>query len=107
MLPLEGITVVAVEQAVAAPFATRQLADLGARVIKVESPRGGDVTRQWSPPVHDGESAYYLSVNRRKESVAVDLDDNAAQRARVHDLVHGERRTRRLVRRLGSGLRAA
>ncbi|MEO6326978.1 MAG: CoA transferase [Thermoanaerobaculia bacterium] len=72
--PLEGILVLDLSRVLAGPVTTMALADMGARVIKVESPRGGDVTRQWTPPVHDGESAYFLSVNRRKESVAVDLD---------------------------------
>ena len=77
--PLEGIVVLDLSRVLAGPVTTMALADLGARVIKVESPRGGDVTRQWTPPVHDGESAYYLSVNRRKESVAVDLDTEAGR----------------------------
>ena len=57
--PLEDITVVAVEQAVAAPFATRQLADLGARVIKIERPGGGDFARRYDQTVH-GESSYFV-----------------------------------------------
>lgn len=57
----------------AGPLATMVLADLGARVVKVEDPNGGDVTRSWSPPTFDGDAAYFLSVNRRKESAAVDL----------------------------------
>ena len=60
-LPLEGITVVALEQAVAAPFATRQLADLGARVIKVERP-GGDFARGYDRTVH-GQSSYFVWLN--------------------------------------------
>ncbi|MGH2394464.1 MAG: CoA transferase, partial [Candidatus Limnocylindria bacterium] len=73
MRPLEGLTVLSIEQAVAAPVATRQLADLGARVIKVEQPGRGDDTRAWGPPFVGGESAYYLSINRNKESITVDL----------------------------------
>ena len=57
----------------AGPVATMVLADLGARVVKVEDPRGGDFSRGWKPPALDGEAAYFLSVNRRKESAAVDL----------------------------------
>ncbi|QPP09956.1 CoA transferase [Streptomyces bathyalis] len=76
-LPLEGITVVAVEQAVAAPFATRQLADLGARVIKVERPDGGDFARGYDQVVN-GESSAFLWLNRGKESVQLDLKDPAA-----------------------------
>ncbi|WP_255951876.1 CaiB/BaiF CoA transferase family protein [Streptomyces odontomachi] len=71
-LPLSGITVVSVEQAVAAPFATRQLADLGARVIKVERPGGGDFARRYDTTVH-GESSYFVWLNRSKESLALDL----------------------------------
>lgn len=70
--PLTGITVVSVEQAVAAPFATRQLADLGARVIKVERPGGGDFARRYDTTVH-GESSYFVWLNRAKESVTLDL----------------------------------
>ncbi|MFF4116273.1 MULTISPECIES: CaiB/BaiF CoA transferase family protein [Streptomyces] len=70
--PLSGITVVSVEQAVAAPFATRQLADLGARVIKVERPGGGDFARRYDTTVH-GESSYFVWLNRSKESVTLDL----------------------------------
>lgn len=71
-LPLAGITVVSVEQAVAAPYATRQLADLGARVIKVERPGGGDFARRYDTTVH-GESSYFVWLNRSKESVTLDL----------------------------------
>jgi crotonobetainyl-CoA:carnitine CoA-transferase CaiB-like acyl-CoA transferase len=70
--PLEGVLVVAVEQAVAAPFATRQLADLGARVIKVERPGEGDFARHYDH-VAGGVSAYFAWLNRGKESVALDL----------------------------------
>lgn len=71
MSPLEGVTVVSLEQAVAAPFATRQLADLGARVIKVERP-DGDFARQYDRSVH-GQSSYFVWLNRSKESVVLDL----------------------------------
>jgi itaconate CoA-transferase len=71
-LPLEGITVVAVEQVVAAPFASRQLADLGARVIKIERPGEGDFARAWDTTVH-GQSSYFVWCNRSKESLALDL----------------------------------
>jgi len=74
--PLEGITVVALEQAVAAPFATRQLADLGARVIKVERPGVGDFARQYDRAVH-GEASYFVWLNRGKESIELDLKDPA------------------------------
>jgi crotonobetainyl-CoA:carnitine CoA-transferase CaiB-like acyl-CoA transferase len=73
-LPLEGITVVAVEQAVAAPFATRQLADLGARVIKVERVDGGDFARGYDTAAR-GLASHFVWCNRGKESVALDLKD--------------------------------
>ncbi|MEV4439343.1 CaiB/BaiF CoA-transferase family protein [Streptomyces sp. NPDC049577] len=74
--PLRGITVVALEQAVAAPFATRQLADLGARVIKIERPGRGDFARDYDRRVK-GVSAYFVWVNRGKESVVLDLRSDA------------------------------
>ncbi|WP_326676488.1 CaiB/BaiF CoA transferase family protein [Streptomyces sp. NBC_01237] len=73
-LPLDGMTVVAVEQAVAAPFATRQLADLGARVIKVERPDGGDFARGYDTAAR-GLASHFVWCNRGKESLAVDLKD--------------------------------
>jgi itaconate CoA-transferase len=75
MLPLEGITVVSLEQAVAAPFATRQLADLGARVIKVER-AGGDFARGYDETV-GGMSSHFVWLNRGKESVVLDIKDPA------------------------------
>ena len=72
MLPLRDITVVALEQAVAAPFATRQLADLGARVIKIERPDGGDFARSYDATVN-GLSSYFVWLNRSKESLTLDL----------------------------------
>lgn len=71
-LPLDGITVVSIEQAVAAPLATRTLADLGARVIKVERADGGDFAREYDHVVH-GTGAHFVWLNRGKESLAVDL----------------------------------
>jgi crotonobetainyl-CoA:carnitine CoA-transferase CaiB-like acyl-CoA transferase len=71
-LPLAGITVVSIEQAVAAPFATRQLADLGARVIKIERPIDGDFARDYDERVK-GMSSYFVWLNRSKESLALDL----------------------------------
>ncbi|TNC25716.1 CaiB/BaiF CoA transferase family protein [Amycolatopsis alkalitolerans] len=73
--PLEGITVVAVEHAVAAPFATRQLADLGARVIKVERPGAGDFARGYDRTVR-GQSSYFVWLNRGKESVELDIKND-------------------------------
>ncbi|SDN69735.1 CaiB/BaiF CoA-transferase family protein [Geodermatophilus sp. DSM 45219] len=80
--PLSGLVVADFSRILAGPYATMLLADLGADVVKVESP-GGDDTRTWAPPVRDGVSTYYLGVNRNKRSVALDLtdpDDVAAAR---------------------------
>ncbi len=73
--PLEGVLVLDLSRVLAGPFCTMMLGDLGARVVKVEHPEDGDVTRGWGPPYHAGTglSAYYLSVNRNKESIALDL----------------------------------
>src|ERR1700755_2463660 len=70
--PLADITVVSLEQAVAAPYATRQLADLGARVVKVERPQGGDFARSYDEAVH-GNSSYFVWLNRAKESLTLDV----------------------------------
>ena len=78
MLPLEGITVVSLEQAVAAPFATRQLADLGARVIKVERPEVGDFARGYDATVR-GMSSHFVWLNRSKESLTLDLKRDEAK----------------------------
>ena len=75
-LPLAGITVVDLTRVLAGPYCTMMLADLGARVIKVENPNGGDDSRQVGPFV-DGESAYFASINRNKESIALDLKNPA------------------------------
>ena len=71
-LPLAGVTVVAVEQAVAVPFATRQLADLGARVIKIERPITGDFARGYDTTVR-GLASHFVWLNRSKESLTLDL----------------------------------
>ena len=73
--PLAGVRVVDLSRVLAGPYATMTLADLGADVVKVEHPAGGDETRAWGPPFVGGESAYFLSVNRGKRSVALDLKD--------------------------------
>jgi crotonobetainyl-CoA:carnitine CoA-transferase CaiB-like acyl-CoA transferase len=73
--PLAGVSIVDLSRVLAGPYATMTLADLGADVIKVEHPAGGDETRRWGPPFAGGESAYFLSVNRGKRSVALDLKD--------------------------------
>ena len=77
---LEGLTVVSIEQAVAAPFATRQLADLGARVIKVERPGLGDFARDYDETVLR-MSSHFVWLNRSKESIALDLKTDAGRRA--------------------------
>jgi crotonobetainyl-CoA:carnitine CoA-transferase CaiB-like acyl-CoA transferase len=71
--PLDGVRVVDLSRVLAGPYCTMVLADLGADVVKVERPSGGDETRAWGPPFVAGESAYYLSVNRGKRSCAIDL----------------------------------
>ncbi|AZM58569.1 MULTISPECIES: CaiB/BaiF CoA transferase family protein [unclassified Streptomyces] len=81
-LPLSGVTVVSAEQAVAAPYATRQLADLGARVIKLERPGEGDFARRYDTTVH-GHSSYFVWLNRSKESLTLDLKD-----PRGRDILH-------------------
>src|ERR687886_328704 len=78
MLPLEGITVVSMEQAVAAPFATRQLADLGARVVKIERPQVGDFARSYDAVVN-GLSSHFVWLNRSKESLTLDLKKDEAK----------------------------
>jgi len=72
--PLEGILVIALEQAVAAPFTSSRLADAGARVIKIERLEGGDFARRYDAAI-DGESAYFVWLNRGKESVKLDIKD--------------------------------
>jgi crotonobetainyl-CoA:carnitine CoA-transferase CaiB-like acyl-CoA transferase len=73
MTPFQGITVLDLTRVLSGPYCTMMLADLGARVIKIEQPGKGDDTRGWGPPFLGRESAYFLSVNRNKESVALDF----------------------------------
>ena len=72
-LPLSGVRVLDLSRVLAGPLATQILGDLGADVVKVERPGEGDDTRQWGPPFVGSDAAYYLSLNRNKRSVTVDL----------------------------------
>ncbi|MDE2571969.1 MAG: CoA transferase, partial [bacterium] len=107
--PLDNVTVVALEQALAAPFATRQLADLGARVIKIERPGEGDFARRYDSAVL-GQSAYFVWVNRSKESLALDLKQPQAQRILAELLTRADVFVQNLapgaVERLGFGAEA-
>lgn len=76
-LPLDGIVVADFSRVLAGPYATTTLADLGARVIKVERPGAGDDTRAWGPPWTSNSAAYFESANRNKESVTLDLSNEA------------------------------
>ncbi len=76
VMPLDGVTVVSLEQAVAAPFATRHLADMGARVLKIERQGTGDFARQYDETVL-GQSSHFVWLNRGKESIELDLNDDA------------------------------
>jgi formyl-CoA transferase/CoA:oxalate CoA-transferase len=69
---LDGIRVVDLTEALAGPYCTMILGDLGADVIKVERPQGGDQSRKWGPPFIGSESAYFLAVNRNKRSITVE-----------------------------------
>jgi formyl-CoA transferase/CoA:oxalate CoA-transferase len=71
--PLAGIRVLDLSRILSGPFATMILADLGADVVKLENPNGGDDTREWAPPYQGDQSAYFLSINRNKRGIAVDL----------------------------------
>lgn len=84
--PLSGLLVADFSRILAGPYATMLLADLGAEVVKVESPAGDD-TRTWSPPLRDGVSTYYLGVNRNKRSVTLDLKDDT-DLAAARELAH-------------------
>ena len=80
-LPLAGVKVVDLTRVMVGPYCTMMLGDLGADVIKIEIPGRGDDTRHWGPPYVETESVYYLSVNRNKRSLALDLKHEAAKEA--------------------------
>lgn len=84
--PLDGVTVVDLTRVLSGPYCTMLLADMGARVVKIEQPGRGDETRAWGPPFQGGESAYFLSINRNKESVALDFG-HPAGRALLESLI--------------------
>ncbi|MCC6717764.1 MAG: CoA transferase [Acetobacteraceae bacterium] len=86
--PLAGVTVIEVGQALAGPLAGMILADMGAEVIKVEKPDGGDDARLWGPPFVDGDALFFHATNRNKKSVTLDIK-NAADVARLKKLVAG------------------
>jgi crotonobetainyl-CoA:carnitine CoA-transferase CaiB-like acyl-CoA transferase len=86
MGPLTGTTVLDLTRVLSGPYCTMMLADMGARVIKIEQPRGGDDTRHWGPPFLGTESAYFLSINRNKESVTLDFK-HARGRALLDQLI--------------------
>ncbi|HMF96955.1 MAG TPA: CoA transferase [Vicinamibacterales bacterium] len=73
MAPLDGVLVLDLTRVLSGPYCTMLLADMGARVLKIEQPKKGDDTRAWGPPFLEGESAYFLSINRNKESVTLDF----------------------------------
>src|SRR5712672_2870869 len=79
MTALEGITVLDLTRVLSGPYCSMMLGDMGARVIKIEQPGKGDDTRAWGPPFVGGESAYFLSINRNKESVTLDFKNPAGR----------------------------
>ena len=83
--PLAGLLVADFSTALAGPYCTQTLGDLGAEVVKVERPGGGDDTRAWGPPFADGRSTYFQATNRNKRSVTLDLSGDAG-RARAQGL---------------------
>src|SRR6266403_862542 len=98
--PLSGIVVVEIGHSIAAPYAGMILGELGAEVIKVENPKGGDAARGWGPPFAEGASTTFHAVNRAKQGITIDLADREdAARLRqlildradvvIHNLKHG------------------
>jgi len=86
MKPLDGIRVLDLSRVLAGPYASTTLGDFGAEVIKIENPDGGDDTRAFGPPFIEGESAYFLSINRNKKSVAVNLKTEKGKQI-IRDLI--------------------
>jgi crotonobetainyl-CoA:carnitine CoA-transferase CaiB-like acyl-CoA transferase len=78
--PLAGLTVLDLTRVLSGPYCTMLLGDMGARVVKIEQPGRGDDTRAWGPPFVNGESTYFLSINRNKESVTVDFKEPRGRR---------------------------
>ena len=107
--PLDGITVLDLTHVLAGPYCANQLADLGARIIKVERPGLGDDTRHF-PPFVDGESAYFATLNRGKQSIALDLraasDRAIFDRLLAHADVLIENNRPGVMERLGYGWEA-
>ena len=83
---LDGVAVLDLTTSIAGPYATMLLGDMGARVIKIERPGSGDDCRAWGPPWHDGESLWFLSVNRNKESVTLDYSGEPGRQV-LHQMV--------------------
>ncbi|GIK41072.1 MAG: CoA transferase [Chloroflexota bacterium] len=83
---LENMRVIDLTQALAGPYCTMMLGDLGADVIKIETPGAGDQSRGWGPPFVEGESAYFLSINRNKRSLTLDIKSAAGQKV-LHQLI--------------------
>src|ERR1041385_6987804 len=83
---LDNIRVIDLTQALAGPYCTMLLGDMNADVIKVESPGSGDQSRGWGPPFIEGESTYFLSINRNKRSITLDLKKHAGQDV-LHKLI--------------------
>src|SRR5919197_2408888 len=79
MTPLDGILVLDLTRVLSGPYCTMLLADMGARVIKIEQPGRGDDTRAWGPPFVGAESAYFLSINRNKESLTLDVKHSSGR----------------------------
>ena len=82
-MPLEGLRVLDLSRILAGPFCTMMLGDMGAEVIKIENPQGGDDTRSWPPFYEGGESSYFQSVNRNKRSLTLDLKSEEGKKCKV------------------------